>query len=44
MSHSPLEKIQALDSIEKEIVTCLQSAGKVNTSSFRFITKHSAKQ
>lgn len=28
MSHSPLDKIQALDAIEKEIVTCLQSAGK----------------
>lgn len=27
MSHSPLEKIQALDAIEKEIIICLQSAG-----------------
>lgn len=27
MSHSPLDKIQALDAIEKEIITCLQSAG-----------------
>lgn len=28
MSHSPLDKIQALDAIEKEIITCLQSAGE----------------
>lgn len=28
MAHSPLEKIQALDAIEKEIILCLQSAGK----------------
>ncbi|XP_031623859.1 mediator of RNA polymerase II transcription subunit 11 [Contarinia nasturtii] len=28
MSHSPLDKIQALDAIEKEIITCLQSAGQ----------------
>ncbi|KAJ6647421.1 Mediator of RNA polymerase II transcription subunit 11 [Pseudolycoriella hygida] len=28
MAHSPLEKIQALDSIEKEIILCLQSAGQ----------------
>lgn len=28
MSHSPLDKIQALDAIEKEIILCLQSAGK----------------
>lgn len=27
MSHSPLDKIQALDAIEKEIILCLQSAG-----------------
>lgn len=28
MTHnSPLDKIQVLDSIEKEIVNCLQSAG-----------------
>ena len=27
MSHNPLDKIQALDAIEKEIITCLQSAG-----------------
>ncbi len=26
---SPLEKIQALDSIEKEIILCIQSAGKL---------------
>lgn len=33
MAHSPLEKIQALDGIEKEIILCLQSAGKsVNKS------------
>lgn len=29
MSHSPLDKIQALDAIEKEIITCMQSAGKI---------------
>lgn len=28
MSHSPLDKIQALDAIEKEIINCVQSAGK----------------
>ncbi|KAG4073814.1 hypothetical protein HA402_001038 [Bradysia odoriphaga] len=28
MAHSPLEKIQALDGIEKEIILCLQSAGQ----------------
>lgn len=28
MAHSPLDKIQALDAIEKEIITCVQSAGK----------------
>lgn len=28
MAHSPLDKIQALDAIEKEIITCIQSAGK----------------
>lgn len=27
MSHTPLDKIQALDAIEKEIITCVQSAG-----------------
>lgn len=27
MAHSPLDKIQALDAIEKEIITCVQSAG-----------------
>lgn len=27
MAHSPLEKIQALDAIEKEVILCLQSAG-----------------
>lgn len=27
MAHNPLDKIQALDAIEKEIITCLQSAG-----------------
>lgn len=26
-NNSPLDKIQILDSIEKEIVNCLQSAG-----------------
>lgn len=30
MAHSPLEKIQALDAIEKEIILCLQSAGESN--------------
>lgn len=29
MSHNPLDKIQALDAIEKEIIMCLQSAGKL---------------
>lgn len=28
MAHSPLDKIQALGLIEKEIIMCLQSAGK----------------
>lgn len=28
MSHSPLDKIQALDAIEKEIINCMQSAGE----------------
>lgn len=28
MAQSPLDKIQALDAIEKEIILCLQSAGK----------------
>lgn len=27
MAHNPMDKIQALDAIEKEILTCLQSAG-----------------
>lgn len=31
MSHNPLDKIQALDAIEKEIIQCLQSAGKTNS-------------
>lgn len=26
--HNALEKIQALDAIEKDIILCLQSAGK----------------
>lgn len=30
MAHSPLDKIQALDAIEKEIILCIQSAGKNN--------------
>lgn len=29
MAHSPLDKIQALDAIEKEIITCVQSAGEI---------------
>ncbi|XP_055920780.1 mediator of RNA polymerase II transcription subunit 11 [Eupeodes corollae] len=28
MAHNPLDKINALDAIEKEIITCLQSAGQ----------------
>ncbi|CAD7079603.1 unnamed protein product [Hermetia illucens] len=31
MSHNPLDKIQALDAIEKEIIMCLQSAGQALT-------------
>lgn len=34
MAHNPLDKIQALDAIEKEIIQCLQSAGKSALSSF----------
>lgn len=34
-SRNPLEKIEVLDSIEKDIITCLQSAGKF--SSFLFL-------
>ncbi|XP_055836754.1 mediator of RNA polymerase II transcription subunit 11 [Episyrphus balteatus] len=28
MAHNPLDKIHALDAIEKDIITCLQSAGQ----------------
>lgn len=28
MTHTPIDKIQVLDSIEKEIILCLQSAGQ----------------
>lgn len=28
MAHAPLEKIQALDAIEKDIINCVHSAGK----------------
>lgn len=28
MTHSPLEKIHALDAIEKDIINCVQSAGR----------------
>lgn len=27
MTHSPLDKITELDSIEKEIIVCIQNAG-----------------
>lgn len=31
MTHTPIDKIQVLDSIEKEIILCLQSAGNIYT-------------
>lgn len=40
MSHSPLDKIQALDAIEKEIITCIQSAGKSSKIYTQICTAH----
>lgn len=43
MAHNPLDKIHTLDEIEKEIILCLQSAGKldsllkVNVNVYRFL-------
>jgi len=34
---APMERIQVLDSIEKDIITCLQSAGMVQYNIFNAI-------
>lgn len=39
MAHSPLDKIQALDAIEKEIITCVQSAGMLTFKDSRSLPK-----
>lgn len=37
MAHNPIDKIHALDAIEKEIITCMQSAGSPKHSyTFKF--------
>lgn len=31
----PMERLAALENVEKEIISCLQSAGKKNKANFR---------
>lgn len=38
-ARNPLDKIEVLDSIEKDIITCLQSAGKKSVHFYLFQTQ-----